>query len=201
MAGLGRADEARRPPRSAREVAERSGGLPLASAMAARAEAAVALHGGDSERAAEHAATAARLADAAAPGSRPRWRACSRRGRSAARTPSPSSSAPPPSSRACGARHHAEQAERELARVRGGRHPGRRDVQGLELLSRRELDVARLVVERHTNNEIAEKLFLSRKTVETHMSAVFRKLGVSSRVEVARMVERLERDAQDSPSQ
>jgi DNA-binding NarL/FixJ family response regulator len=101
----------------------------------------------------------------------------------------------------CGARHHLEQAERELGRARGGRHPGRSDGHGLELLSRRELDVARLVVERNTNNEIAERLFVSRKTVETHMSAVFRKLGVSSRVEVARMVERLDRDDQGSPSQ
>jgi len=53
--------------------------------------------------------------------------------------------------------------------------------------------VARLVVERKTNPEIAAELFLSQKTVETHLRNIFRKLGVSSRVELARVVEREER--------
>jgi DNA-binding CsgD family transcriptional regulator len=50
--------------------------------------------------------------------------------------------------------------------------------------------VAWLVVDRKTNAEIAEALFLSPKTVETHLRNMFRKLDVSSRVEVARAVER-----------
>jgi DNA-binding NarL/FixJ family response regulator len=49
--------------------------------------------------------------------------------------------------------------------------------------------VARLVVDRRTNPEIAAELFLSLKTVETHMRNIFRKLGVASRVEVARRLE------------
>ena len=58
-------------------------------------------------------------------------------------------------------------------------------------LSGRELEVARLVVDRRTNPEIAAELFLSLKTVETHMRNIFRKLDVSSRVEVARIAERV----------
>jgi DNA-binding CsgD family transcriptional regulator len=52
------------------------------------------------------------------------------------------------------------------------------------------MQVARLVVDRRTNPEIAEALFVSPKTVETHMRNIFRKLDVSSRVDVARAVER-----------
>jgi DNA-binding NarL/FixJ family response regulator len=61
-------------------------------------------------------------------------------------------------------------------------------------LSERELEVARLVVDRKTNREIAGELFVSLKTVEAHMRNLFRKLGVSSRAEVARTLERAERD-------
>jgi DNA-binding NarL/FixJ family response regulator len=51
------------------------------------------------------------------------------------------------------------------------------------------------VVDRQTNPEIARALFLSEKTIETHLRNVFRKLGVSSRADVARAVERDERSA------
>ena len=95
---------------------------------------------------------------------------------------------------ACGAVGPRKAAERELRR-RGHRihrrtRPGRVDGRGVETLTERELEVARLVVGRMTNAEIAAELFLSVKTVETHMRNMFDKLGVSSRVEVARTVER-----------
>jgi DNA-binding NarL/FixJ family response regulator len=45
-----------------------------------------------------------------------------------------------------------------------------------------------------TNPQIAEKLFLSKKTVESHIRNLFVKLGASSRVEVARIVESERRD-------
>jgi DNA-binding CsgD family transcriptional regulator len=57
---------------------------------------------------------------------------------------------------------------------------------GLASLTGRELEVAELVLDRRTNRQIAESLFLSTKTVETHLRNIFNKLGVSSRVEVAR---------------
>jgi DNA-binding CsgD family transcriptional regulator len=49
--------------------------------------------------------------------------------------------------------------------------------------------VARLVVDRKTNAEIAADLFLGQKTVETHLRNIFRKIDVSTRVELARVVE------------
>ncbi|MCW2899470.1 MAG: transcriptional regulator, LuxR family [Streptosporangiaceae bacterium] len=51
-------------------------------------------------------------------------------------------------------------------------------------LSRREHEVAILVAEGNTNQQIAEKLFVSVRTVETHLSRMFAKLGVTSRVGV-----------------
>jgi DNA-binding NarL/FixJ family response regulator len=56
-------------------------------------------------------------------------------------------------------------------------------------LTARELEVAELVRERKTNREIAAELFLSEKTIETHLRHIFGKLGVSSRASVARAVE------------
>ena len=56
----------------------------------------------------------------------------------------------------------------------------------MELLTGRELEVAELVREQRMNREIADELFLSTKTVETHMRHIFQKLDVSTRAEVAR---------------
>jgi DNA-binding NarL/FixJ family response regulator len=52
-------------------------------------------------------------------------------------------------------------------------------------LTRRERQVAELVAHGQTNRRIAEQLALAEKTVETHLSNIFGKLGVSSRAEVA----------------
>jgi DNA-binding CsgD family transcriptional regulator len=102
----------------------------------------------------------------------------------------------------CGARRHVAAAERELRRLGLPVHHrsprGRPDVGGVASLTGRELEIARLVVDRRTNPEIATELFLSIKTVETHMRNIFRKLDAHSRVEVARIIER-DRAAERTP--
>ena len=99
---------------------------------------------------------------------------------------------------ALGAVRHRDAAERELRRL-GQRNlhrrtrAGRPGGTGIETLTERELQIARLVVDRRTNPQIAAELFLSQKTVETHIRNLFGKLDVSSRVEIARVVERADR--------
>jgi non-specific serine/threonine protein kinase len=56
------------------------------------------------------------------------------------------------------------------------------------MLSRRQTEVVNLVVAGHSNREIAERLWLSERTVESHVSALFAKLGVESRTELATRV-------------
>lgn len=56
----------------------------------------------------------------------------------------------------------------------------------LDLLSAREMEVMRLIARGYTYKETAKELFISIKTVETHVSAVLRKLQLSNRYELAR---------------
>lgn len=53
-------------------------------------------------------------------------------------------------------------------------------------LTRSEAAVVELVAQGCTNSAIAERLFISRRTVESHVSSAYRKLGVGNRVELAR---------------
>ena len=58
-------------------------------------------------------------------------------------------------------------------------------------LTRRELEVVRLLAAGGTNPEIAQQLFLSRRTVDMHVRNILRKLGCRSRVEAASRADRL----------
>ena len=96
------------------------------------------------------------------------------------------------------ARGHLEQAV-ELLRAVGATVPAERATQELraaggvvgdaagshQLLTPHELQVARLVVGGASNRDLAAKLFISPRTVEAHLTAIFRKLGVRNRRELA----------------
>lgn len=84
-----------------------------------------------------------------------------------------------------GARPWADRARAELRASgerlrRGGPAPGQE-------LTPQELRIATLVAEGRTNREVAAALFLSAKTVEFHLGAVYRKLGLRSRTELVRL--------------
>ena len=85
--------------------------------------------------------------------------------------------------RRIGAGGIAEDATEEL-RAAGGR-VRREFLSGVDALTPSELRVARLAAEGKSNPEIAQTLFLTRKTVEMHLVRAFRKLDVSSRSELA----------------
>jgi DNA-binding CsgD family transcriptional regulator/tetratricopeptide (TPR) repeat protein len=90
---------------------------------------------------------------------------------------------------ALGARVEMERA-REMMKLLGIRPPARvapGDAAGRRAskLTEREMDIARLVMARKSNKEIAAALGLSVRTVTTHVANIFGKLGVSSRGELA----------------
>lgn len=73
---------------------------------------------------------------------------------------------------------------REKLRELGARPPARQAAGGGEL-SEREAEIAQLVAARRSNKAVAQALRISPRTVSTHLSHIFRKLGVSSRAELA----------------
>jgi DNA-binding CsgD family transcriptional regulator len=79
--------------------------------------------------------------------------------------------------------------DRAAAELRAtGETARKRDVSTLDHLTPQELQIARLVAEGGRNREVAERLFLSPKTVEYHLRKVFQKLDITSRTELARLV-------------
>jgi DNA-binding CsgD family transcriptional regulator len=84
-----------------------------------------------------------------------------------------------------------ERAHQELV-LAGGR-PRRVRATGPESLTAAQQEVARLAATGCTNRQIAEELFVTIKTVETHLAAVYRKLGITTRDELAaRLAPRVE---------
>jgi len=58
-------------------------------------------------------------------------------------------------------------------------------------LTPRQLEIARLIAEDLTNRQIADRLFLSERTVETHITNMLNKLGLNSRVQLSRWLAEL----------
>ncbi|MFI6095767.1 AAA family ATPase [Lentzea sp. NPDC051213] len=84
--------------------------------------------------------------------------------------------------------HRAERRLRALGVRRGVRGPRvQRAAHGWGSLTPTELKVAGLVVEGNSTPSIAKDMYLSRRTVQTHISRIITKLGVRSRVEIARV--------------
>jgi ATP/maltotriose-dependent transcriptional regulator MalT len=175
--------------------------FPMAIAWADRAAAAVDLYAGNAAGAANQALAAAAAADEAeAPIEAALSRTLAGRALAQAGEAERAATELQRAARefeACGALRYRDEAERELRklghRIHRRTRPGKTDGTGIESLTERELQVARLVVDRKTNPEIAAELFLSQKTVETHLRNIFRKIDVSSRVALARAVERADR--------
>lgn len=89
--------------------------------------------------------------------------------------------------RRCGARALVERAETEL-RAAGGRSSD--PAAGLSQLTVSERRVAELAAKGHSNPEIAQRLFVTRKTIETHLGHIYSKLGIARRAELSRALAR-----------
>lgn len=74
---------------------------------------------------------------------------------------------------------------RESGIRRGRRGKRGRPKHGLAALTITERKVAELVAQGRSNSDVAARMFLSRRTVETHMSNILAKLGLTSRLQVA----------------
>jgi DNA-binding CsgD family transcriptional regulator len=83
-----------------------------------------------------------------------------------------------------GAQPWAERAQIELRA--SGAHLRRRDPTAAEQLTPQELQIALLVAEGLTNRDVAARLFLSPKTIEFHLTRIYRKLEIHSRAELVR---------------
>jgi DNA-binding CsgD family transcriptional regulator len=84
-----------------------------------------------------------------------------------------------------GAGAFAERTRRELAAT--GEHSRPRSDATRDLLTAQEAQIAQLVTEGMTNPQIASQLYISKSTVEYHLRKVYRKLGVTSRTQLARL--------------
>ena len=81
-----------------------------------------------------------------------------------------------------GMRLLADRARHELHAV--GARPRRSAISGIDSLTPAEYRVATLVAQGHSNPQIAEQLYITRRTVETHLTHVFQKLHLSTRADL-----------------
>src|SRR4029079_4969254 len=85
-------------------------------------------------------------------------------------------------------REHIDQLLRQLGVRTWRRGKGQRATGDLSVLSEREREIANLIAGGSSNPDIARTLFLSRKTVERHVSNILGKLGVKNRAQLAAKV-------------
>ena len=84
----------------------------------------------------------------------------------------------------CGAAPLVERARTEL--LAAGARPRRVIRSGLDALTPAELRVAQLAADGMSNVQIAQSLFVTRKTIETQIGSVLRKLDLSSRAQLSK---------------
>ena len=89
---------------------------------------------------------------------------------------------------AAGAAGLADRAEAELAAT-GARRIARGLLSGSDSLTPSERRIARMAAAGDSNRAIAQQLFLTKKTVETHLSHAYHKLGIAGRAELATALE------------
>ena len=83
----------------------------------------------------------------------------------------------------CGATAVVERAERELLAT--GARPRRVALSGVASLTPSERRIAEMAAEGPTNREIAQTLFITQRTVEVHLTSIYRKLAITSRSQLA----------------
>ena len=83
----------------------------------------------------------------------------------------------------CGALALVRRAREELALA--GARPRRERIAGPEALTGSELRIVQMAARGMTNREIAQTLFVSLRTVETHLTHAYQKLEIGSRSELA----------------
>jgi DNA-binding CsgD family transcriptional regulator len=79
-------------------------------------------------------------------------------------------------------RRLAARARHELHAA--GARPRRAALTGIDALTPAEHRIATLAAQGHSNREIAEQLYITRRTVETHLTHAFNKLNISARADL-----------------
>jgi DNA-binding CsgD family transcriptional regulator len=95
----------------------------------------------------------------------------------------------------CYAEGTAMSPEEAITYARRGRGERKRPASGWSALTPAELDVVRLLAEGLPNKDIAHALFVSPRTVQSHLTHVYAKLGLSTRVQLAKEADRRARPA------
>ncbi len=80
------------------------------------------------------------------------------------------------------------EAFEEIAQAQHGKVLSEENAEPIKNLTKRELEILRLVAEGLTNEEIGKRIFISEKTVKTHLTNIFDKLKVNNRFKAALLI-------------